>query len=451
MLREHWRTRIGFVMAAVGSAVGLGSIWRFPYVVGASGGALFILIFTLFLVLISLPVLLSEIAIGRYSKQSPDKAFAKAGDRGYLSIFGYGQILTGFIVSSFYSVIAGQTLGYLIEALKDQLTHFNTPQQVAQYYQQLTSSFSWSIGYHGLFMLFSAGILYLGVQKGIERGNKILMPMLFFVLLILVAKSVTLSGAKEAFEFMFSPHMEKLTFSTIIMALGQAFFSLSLGQGTMITYGSYLSKKEGIMSTMIPIIASVIVVSLLAGFAIFSVVFSAKIEATSGPSLMFLTLPLVFSGMQGGQLLAVLFFFLILVAALTSQISALEPLIAHLIDKRGLKRHKAVIASTMGAFLLGIPAALSFGLLNKIQFLGLGLFDLISSFAINLLIPIGGLAAVVVAGWSWGIKGVLEELKLGSEPLFMNNWWIPIYLRIAIRYIAPVVIFLILINLFGLI
>lgn len=449
MVRSQWRSRLGFIWAAVGSAVGLGNIWRFPYVVGEGGGAAFVLVYIMCLFLVGLPVLLSEISIGRKAKLSPEQAFAKLGRSKKWGQAGKVTILTGLIVASFYSVISGWTLGYLVDAILGKLTHFQSATAAESHFQMMSASPIWCLGYHFAFMFAAAGILYFGVQRGIEAWNKVLMPLLFVVLLALVIKGLTMTGAGKGLSFLFHPDWSALTPAVILMALGQAFFALSLGQGTMVTYGSYISDKENLPSTCLPIASFGLFVSLMAGMAIFSIVFSVGLSPDSGPSLMYETLPLVFSQISGGYLLALAFFVLAFMAALTSQISAMEPMIAYLGDRFGIKRHKAVLATAISAFILGVPSALAFGLWSHIRLFDLNLFELISSFAVNILIPLGGLSAVILVGWRWGLKKAFEHIKCGAED-FSNRYSLFIkYLKIAIKFIAPASIIAIILNTIG--
>ena len=451
MKREQWKSKIGFMWAAIGSAVGLGSIWRFPYVVGDSGGGAFVLLFILCLVVVSVPVFMAEVAIGRQTHTSPSGAFEQLGGSRWWRGGGKLTILTGFIVSSFYSVIAGLTLGYFVQALLGNITHFKTASEVSAFYHQMSGSLSGAIGWHFAFMALSGTILYYGIQKGIESWNRVLMPLLMVILVMLAVKGLTLKGGREALVFMFKPDLSAITPSVVIMALGQAFFGLSLGQGTMVTYGSYLTRKENIPHICLPIVSSVIIVSLLAGVSIFSIVFSADMAPAEGPTLMFKSLPLIFSNMQGGYLFACLFFLLIFLAGLTSQISAMQPSIAYLCDEKKFPRHKAVIFVASGAFLLGVPSALSTGALSDVLF-HRSFFDLICDLSINVLIPIGGLIATVLVGWKWGIKKAGDHLEIGAEALFKKHPLIVrSYLNISIRYLAPVIIVIILLNLVGLI
>ncbi|MCF7806172.1 MAG: sodium-dependent transporter [Simkaniaceae bacterium] len=451
MKREQWKSKIGFMWAAIGSAVGLGSIWRFPYIVGDSGGGAFVLIFCVCLILVSIPVFLTEVAIGRRTQTSPSGAFEKLGQSKWWGMSGKMTILTGFVVSSFYSVIAGLTLGYVVEALLGHLTHFHNAEQTISFYSHLIMSPWWISGWHFGFMLLSSLILYLGVQKGIESWNKVLMPLLMCILLVLVIKGLTLPGAEKALHFLFNPNLAAITPDVVIMALGQAFFALSLGQGTMVTYGSYLTRKENIPHICLPIASSVIIVSLMAGISIFTIVFSAGMPPASGPDLMFKTLPLIFSQMKGGYFFALLFFMTIFLAGLTSQISAMQPAIAYLCDEKKFSRHTAVILVALGAFLLGIPSALSFGIWKHHSFFGMTFFNFISYVSVNIFVPLGGLLAVTLAGWKWGVKQALDHLQVGTNHLFDRAPVLKGFLEISICFIAPIVIIIILLNLIGII
>jgi len=445
--RAQWNSRLGFMWSAIGSAIGLGSIWRFPYVVGENGGAAFVLIFCICLVLVSLPVLMTEILIGRKSATSPFGAFKKLGGNNFWGGVGKMTIVTGFLVSSFYSVIAGWTLGYLVEAIFGHVMHFATATSASAYFAKLSSSPVWALGYHFFFMVIAVWILFTGVQRGIERGNKILMPMLFLILVLLVAKGLMLPNAQKGVAFLLSPDWSSVTPAMVLMALGQAFFGVSLGQGTMVTYGSYLSKDDDIPLTCFPIACSVIVVSILAGLAIFSVVFSVGMAPSAGPDLMFKTLPVVLSQITGGYFFGVLFFLLIFLAALTSQISAMEPTIAYLIDEKRFTRHQAVSLCGVGSLLLGVPSALSFGLLKNKLIFGLNFFDFISFISINILIPLGGLAAVIVVGWVWGVSKGVDNMKKGAEKVFKYMPFLAPYLKFSIKYLAPFIILVVLANL----
>ncbi len=441
MKRETWKSKIGFMWAAIGSAVGLGSIWRFPYVAGQNGGAAFVILFAIFLLIISLPALIAEVVIGRKGGLNPYGSFKKLGRSTLWGRIGFGTIVTGFLVSSFYSVICGWTLGYLLEALMGGVTHFSTIQESKSYFDALVASPFWAVGTHLGFMFLSTLILYFGVQKGIEAGNKIFVPLLFFILLILAIKGLTMPGGGKGLSFLFAVKWQDITPSVVLMALGQAFFGLSIGQGTMVTYGSYLRGKESIPYLSVPIALAVILVSLLAGIAIFTTVFSVGAEVSCGPDLLFQTLPLALKGLPYGYFLTILFFLLIFLAGLTSQISAMEPLIAYWIDEKKWGRHKAVFWCGLGSFLLGVPSALSFGVCKS------GFFDFISTLSINFLIPLGGLAALILVGWRLGIKEASLHLREGAGPLYLGFSLVEKILQFNIKYLSPILIIIVLIHL----
>lgn len=449
MKREHWKSRLGFIWAAVGSAIGLGSIWRFPYVVGENGGATFVLLYLICLIAIGFPVLIAEIMIGRKTQLSPGGAFKILGRNRTWGKIGKVTMITGFLVSTFYAVIAGWTLGYLIEAIFGQITHFNTTSQALGHFTDVSTSAMWSVGYLLAFMCASGLVLYTGVRKGIEKGNKIMMPLLLIVLVGLVIKGLTMEGSYRGIQFIFQPDWSMLTPTAIIMALGQAFFSLSLGQGTMVTYGSYINEKENLPTTCFPIVLFGICISLLAGIAIFTFVFAVGMSPTSGESLMFQTLPLIFSKIAGGYFLSLLFFLLLFLAAVTSQISALEPTISFLQDSKKWKRHRAVITTCAASFLIGIPSALSFGVLKDFTLFGMTFFNLVLFLCVNILIPLGGLAAVILIGWRWGLKKAMDHLREGSGGLLDRRPIIRHYLCFGMKYLAPLIILFVMLDALG--
>ena len=442
-IRESWKSRLGFIFAALGSAVGLGSIWRFPYVVGENGGAIFILMYVLFLFLIGFPILVSEILIGRTCQTSPSGAFRILGRGKFWQAGGMMTIIAGFIISSFYSVIAGWSLGYLIEAIKGKLVQFGAMADATSYYNALSSSYFWNIGFHFLFMVICVAVLLSGVRKGIELGSKIMMPLLFVVLIFLVIKGLSLPNSFQGLKFLFAPNFHLLTPKSMIVALGQAFFTLSLGQGTMVTYGSYLSRSENIAKSCFPIVILNTFIALLMGICIFTIVFSVNMAPQVGPALIFETLPIVFSKIPWGWFVSILFFLLVTIAAITSEISALEPLIAYLIDEKNFSRKKATLYTSLGAFLLGIPSALS---ISGVKFFGWNFFDLISFVSVNILVPAGGLLAILLVGWRWGIKEAFENLKVKEEIFFHKKPLIRGYFYFTMKYLAPLLIVLVLLS-----
>ncbi|MBS4168276.1 sodium-dependent transporter [Parachlamydia sp. AcF125] len=445
--RGSWGSRIGFIFAVAGSAVGLANIWRFPYLVGKHGGAAFILVYILSLLLIGFPVFVAEILIGRATQTSPSGAFQKLGRSAFWSWTGKVTVFTGFIVSSFYSAVAGWIFGYFIEALKGNLTVFSSTEAVAHYHTSLMQNPWWGVSFHFVFILLCSMILYLGVRRGIEKWNKFLMPLLFVVLIILVIKGLSLSHAQEGLRFLFHPDWSLLTPAVLLTALGQAFFTLSVGQGTMVTYGSYLSKEENIVKSCVPILLMDTLVSILAAMVIFTIAFSAGVEPSSGPVLIFHTLPWVLSQIPGGYLVGVLFFLIVVLAALTSEISAMEPTIAYLIDEKGWNRHLAVWACGVGAFLLGIPSALSYSLLKNTTFFGMPFVSLMEAICGYILIPAGGFCALILLSNRWGIWNALEELKAGSHDFFKRYPWILSYFWFCFQISAPILMVIIFLEL----
>lgn len=444
--RESWGSRLGFIFAVAGSAIGLANIWRFPYIVGKHGGAAFIIVYLLCLILMGFPVFMSEMLIGRTTKTSPKGAFLKLGRSKFWSAAGCLTIITGFLVSSFYSAVAGWILGYLVEAVSGNISAFQQTEQVATHYTSLINNPIWCLAFHFLFISLCTSVLYLGVRDGIERGSKLMMPLLFIVLFFLVIKGLFMPDAGKALAFLFTPDWSVLTPTAIIIAMGQAFFTLSVGQGTLVTYGSYLRGNENLVKSCFPIVLMDTLVSILSAIAVFTIVFSVGMEPDAGPGLIFHTLPWAFSQIPGGYILAVLFFLLVVIAALTSEISALEPSIAYLVDERGWKRRKAVLTCGLVAFLLGIPSALSYNLLKTYTLNGMTFLDLIETSCSSLLIPIGGLLAVVLVGWRWGAPKALAALKQGAESMYARHRWLGFYFWFCFKYSAPVLILFVFLN-----
>lgn len=449
MARATWGSRLGFIFAVAGSAVGLANIWRFPYMVGKNGGAAFILVYLICLAVIGFPVFMAEMIIGRNTQTNPSGAFAKLGGSKGWGRIGKMTILTGFIVSSFYSAVAGWILGYLVEAVMGRVHLFQDTAQAVSHYESLMENPIWGLSFHFLFLVLCIGVLYLGVRNGIERGNKIMMPMLFIVLIFLVIKGLMLPNASEGLKFLLSPDWSSLTPTAIMAALGHSFFTLSLGQGTMVTYGSYLGQKENLLKNCFPVALMDTMVSIFAAVAVFTIVFSVGMEPDSGPGLIFHTLPWVFSQVSGGYIIAVMFFLLVVLAALTSEISAMEPSISYLMDEKGWSRHKAVIAVGLGAFLLGIPSALSFSLLKDFTIGGQTFLDAIDFLATSILIPIGGFFAVLLVGWVWGFPNALDELKKGEPELYNRHPMLIRYFWFCFKYTAPILMIFVFLNALG--
>lgn len=440
MSRESWRNRAGFALAAMGSAIGLASIVRFPYLVADHGGAAFIAVYLLSLFVIGIPILISEITLGRATQKNCYESFANTGQSPFWKGAGAWVLLTALLIAAFYSALSGWICGYLVEAILGQLQPLHTTELATVHFKKLLETPLWGLGYHFIFLGISVVLVYAGLRKGIERGCKILMPILFLMLLILVVKGLSLENSLRALEYLFKPDWNLITPSVILMALGQAFFTLSLGQGTMITYGSYLPKNSPFIGSCIGIALSVVVVSIFSAIAVFTIIFSANMTPEGGLGLMFQTLPVVFSHMAGGHVLAISFFLLVALAALTSEISVLEPLIAYLVDKYNWTRKNAALAVGAMAFVIGIPCALSTSMLADWNLWGKNILELFDLVATTLLVPLGGLLGVLLVVWRWGFASAFKELTNGQKEKYPIGY---LYLKICLKYLAPTLILII--------
>lgn len=448
--REQWGSKIGFILAAAGSAVGLGNIWRFPYLAGENGGAAFIVVYIICVISIGIPVLIAEILIGRTAQKNPVGSFKLLHkSRLWHSIGGIG-VIAGFVILSFYTVVAGWTLGYIYEAISGTLMQYSISETANSHFNDLTHNSFWNVGLLAAFMALTIIIVYFGVKKGIERGSKIMMPLLFILLIALMIKGLTMEGSSKGLEYLFYPDWSKINTSIILAALGQAFFSMSLGMGAMLTYGSYMSKKENIPASSVWIAFLDMAIAIIAGVCIFSIVFATGQNPDVGPSLIFRTLPVVFSKMAGGYWFSIVFFIALSLAALTSTVSLLEVVTAYFVDEKGWNRKKAVLIFGSLAFLIGIPSALSFNSLSEFKIFGLTFFGLTEFISSNLMLPIGGFFIAIFVGWVWGFEKVKTNLKEGAEHLFNNYPMLLSIWKIVLRFIAPVLIIIVLLSSIGL-
>lgn len=450
-IREAWGSRFGFILAAAGSAVGLGNIWKFPYIAGENGGAAFIFIYLVCIAIIGFPVLIAEVLIGRTTQRNPVGAFsALAKSKLWVSV-GFLGVIAGFMILSFYSVIGGWTLGYVVETLKGSLSNFQSPDEAGTLFGSLVGNVSWGLGFHTLFFAMVMGIVIRGVQGGIERSSKIMMPILVSILVILIIRGVTLDGASEGLAFLWVPDWSKINGQAILIALGHAFFTLSLGMGAMLTYGSYMSKKDSVISSSAQIVFLDTLIAIMAGVAIFTAVFASGLDPAAGPGLIFQTLPAVFSTMPGGTYFSFLFFLLLAIAALTSAISLLEVVVAYFVDEKGWNRKGAVLIFGGSIFLLGVPSALSFNLLADAKIFDKTFFDVVDFLASNVLLPFGGLMIAVFVGWIWSTTAVLEAVKEGAEELFESYPWFEGIWMLFLKFVAPILITLVLLNSLGIV
>lgn len=427
--RENWGSRFGFIMAAAGSAVGIGNIWRFPYTAGTNGGGAFLIIYLAIVIAFGISVAIAEMLVGRAAQRNPVGAFRALGG-GAWPLVGYAGVLTGFVILSFYIVVAGWTLAYILFMASGSL-HTTDSKVLTDAFGGFVADPVRPIIYSGVFMALTAWIVGGGIARGIERWNKILMPSLFVILLILVIRSLTLPGATEGLRFFVSPDFSKVTSRTFYDAIAQVFFSLSIGMGTLLTYGSYLSKKENLPQAALSVALIDTGVAVLAGLMIMPAVFAFGFNPSAGPGLTFVTLPAVFASMPAGNLFGVLFFALLAIAALTSAVSILEPLVAYFVDEHGASRHRTVILASLVCFALGVPASLSFGIGAGFTIAGKNWFDLMDFLANNLMLPLGGLCTALFVGWIW--KGAMHAL---SNEGALQLPWAPVWLFV-LRVLAP--------------
>jgi NSS family neurotransmitter:Na+ symporter len=409
--REFWGSRWGFILAASGSAVGLGNIWKFPYIVGQNGGGAFVLIYLACIFVIGTPIMLAEFTLGRKTNLNPVGAFDLIRPNSSWTGIGYMGVLAGFLILSFYGVVGGWTFAYVVKSITGSVLAFPSPKEAGEFFGNFIGNTGEVLFYHALFIGTCISIVLKGVHGGIEKTCNILMPTLVVILFLLMLRSLTLDGAMEGLAFYLTPDFSKINANSILIALGQAFFSLSLGMGCMITYGSYLSEKENLASCAVYVVIFDTLIALLVGMVIFPAVFAMGLEPTEGPGLVFSVLPTVFASMPMGHGVAVIFFILLAIAAITSGISLLEVVVAYFIDQRGWKRKKAVLIVGSSIFAFGIPSGLSFGVMADVKFLGMSFFDHVDNIASNYLLPLGGMFTAVFVGWVWGTKNAHEEIE----------------------------------------
>jgi len=443
--RDSFSSKFGVIAAAAGSAVGLGNIWKFPYIAGIYGGAAFLFVYLGFILAIGIPIMLSELIIGRSSQSNAFGAFkvlAPGTPWRYIGILG---VSAAFLILSFYGVVAGWSLQYILLSIEDGFSN-KSPEEIASLFSTLTESSVRPVILQLIFMLLTGAIVIVGIKKGIEKYTKILMPLLVVILLFLCVKSVSLNGAKAGLEFLFKPDFSKLTGDGILSALGHAFFTLSLGMGTLITYGSYVKRDNNLLNTVISVTVADTVIALLAGIAIFPAVFAFNIAPAQGPGLIFVTLPNVFHQMPGGFIFSILFFILLSVAALTSSISILEVVVAYFKEEFKLGRRFATVLATILVSILGILCSLSMGVLSPITFFGLNIFDLMDWISANLLLPIGGMFIAIFIGWVYGRKKVQKEMSYGGS---LSGALLSVFMFL-VKFISPIAIAIVLLNKVGL-
>jgi neurotransmitter:Na+ symporter, NSS family len=441
MTKETWQSKLGFILAAVGSAVGLANIWRFPYIMGNNGGGAFLFLYLLFLILLGLPMISLEVWAGCASRKGPMGAFRFFSKSKKWGKIGFSTVLTGFTISSFYSIVCGWILHYIWKVLFIwDFSELNQGFLQIEFKEMLNNPMG-LIFSHALVLLLCFFVLSRGIKKGIEFANEWMMPILLILLLALVFKGLSLDGAWKGVEFVFYPDWKALNARAVLLALGQAFFTLSLGQGTMITYGSYLGKGVNTFKLCLPVVFVDTLISVLSAVAVFSIVFANDMPVSGGEGLLFQALPLAFKQMAFGKGLMLLFLFLVLIAAISSEISALEPMINYFVEEKNCSRKKAVGIVSSGAFLLGLPVAVS--LSNSVFNVGgQTLFDFLGFFTTSIMVPLGALAILFLV--MKNAKAEFLKSALGNNPSFLLKK----YLCISLQYIAPVMILIVFIAAF---
>jgi NSS family neurotransmitter:Na+ symporter len=428
--RDSFSSKFGVIAAAAGSAIGLGNIWRFPYETGANGGGAFLIIYLICIIIIGLPVMLSELLIGRSAQRNPFGAFKMLAPKQPWFLIGLMGVVAAFMILAFYTVVAGWTLEYIYQSFKGSLQDKNPIELKGMFDSFRYDSYRplmWFVVFIGL----TGWVVIAGIKNGIEKYTKILMPLLLVMLIAMAAYVLTLPGAFKGIEFLFKPDFSKVTPEVILKALGQAFFSLSIGMGTLITYGSYIKKKENLSSTAISVAGADTFIAIMAGVAIFPAIFSLtdveslNVTQLADEGLVFITLPSILYSIPGGQILSSMFFILLSVAALTSTISVLEVIVTYFVEELKLSRRKATISAVASVSVLGVFSVLFTGVFSFLNFT-----------SANILLPLGGLFIVLFVGWFLSKKVTKDELTNNGT---IKARVIPVYLFL-VKFIAPIAI-----------
>lgn len=447
--REHWSNQLGLILAAAGSAIGLGTLWKVPYVIGQNGGGIFVLIYMLCIFFIGIPIFIAELMIGRKAERGAVGTFVNLSNNAAIwKTAGWLGVISSFILLSYYSVVAGWGLNYVLMSLNQFYSGLDSS-QISQVFSTLQKSGDITVFWHLIFISATVAVVYPGVREGIEYWSKFMTSALFVLLFVLACYSFTLDGFKEALHFIFSPNLETFKASGALEALGLSFFTLSVGQGIMITYGSYMRRTDDIPKTGAIIGASIIFVSLLAGMMIFPIIFTFGYDPQGGPGLIFQTLPFLFGKLPGSIIISSTFFILFTFAALTSSMAMLEVVAANAMDLWGWTRKKAVLVGGIAAFIFGIPSALSHSntlFANWQNIYGKSFFDTMDNLLSVWLLSIGGLLVALFIGWRLDKTLAKEEFTAGTKWRFLFTPWL-----FLIRWFAPAAILLIILHSTGVI
>lgn len=442
--QEQWTSKLGFILAAAGSAIGIGVIWKFPYMVGTNGGGIFFLMFILFTLIIGAPILITEFIIGRRTQKDAIRAYKELAPGTPWTLIGYCGVIASIILLSFYSVVGGWILSYLVRSVTNSLSNL-TQQQYGDLFNTIISNPYETVIAQLIFMLITIWVVQGGIQQGIEKASKYMMPALFILFLVLLVRSLTLDGAMEGVRFFLKPDTSVLSEQTVLLALGQAFFALSIGISVMVTYASYLNKNEDLTKSALSVVGLNIFIALLAGLVIFPAVFALGFDPASGPGLVFVVLPAVFNEIAFGSVFMFIFFILILFATLTSAFSILEIVVAAMVKGDEAKRKKSSWVAGILVFIIGIPSALSFGILSHITLFNKSIFDIADFLVSNIALPVGALFISLFVGFQLKRLHVEEEFLSGSSygKKIFKVWYF------LIRYIAPIAIAIVLLSSIG--
>lgn len=431
--REQFKSNFGFIMAVAGSAVGLGNIWRFPYITGVHGGGAFVMIYLVSILVIGVTIALTEMAIGRHGGSDVVEAYGQYNRK--FKIPGYLSMIAVTVLLSFYNIIGGWSIYYFIQTISGKLIGLSSAQVEATFGNFVINSPQVAL-FTIIYLAINTMVIIKGITEGIEKVSSIVMPALLVLLIVLVIRSVTLPGAKDGIIWYLKPDFSKVTGSTFVAAVGQAFFTLSLGSGAMATYASYFSKDESLPKATYSVVVADTIVVLLAGLAILPAVFAFGVSPGEGPGLVFVTLPSVFGQMPFGTFFAAIFFVFFFLAALTSSISMLEVSVTYIIENTNIKRKKAAIIMSIVVMLLGIPPLMSFGGWSHVEIFGLGLFDLYDYFVSNISMPLVGLAGALVICWVWDKQVAKDEVTSNGKFEFkLFNIWYNVT-----KYIVPILL-----------
>lgn len=447
--RGNFGSKIGAILAAAGSAIGLGNVWRFPYETGENGGAAFLIIYLACVIIIGVPLMVAEFAVGRRSRANNFRAFPVLGATGLWKYVGFLCVLTGWLILCYYGVVQGWTLEYVVEAGTNGLAG-KTPAEYTADFTQFVSDPMRPLTYLFLGMGITLGVILMGVQKGIERASKVLMPMLFIFILVLVGCSLSLPGAMKGVDFLLNPDFSKVTPATFLAAMGQAFFSLSIGMGCLCTYASYFPKEANLFGNALNIAGIDTLIAILSGLIIFPAAYAVGIEPGAGPSLVFITLPNVFYQAFGqwpwlAYMFSLMFYLLLAMAALTSAISLLEPATLLIHEEMKIRRRWAAPIACVVCVLIGIACSLSMGVWDGYKIFGMNLFDLFDFTTAKIMLPLGGLLTALFVGWKMDKKALLSEI---SNNRTLPQWLIRIYYSL-IKVILPLAILVIFLNELG--